>query len=240
MSAQPDSRCHAPHKNMIQLMGSRGHQQNMRSRTCRQRIAGQAFRHREPAKGNRATTVNRAAVVRMFPAARPLSRTPVASHQAPKQPSNGHQQTSGGRPLSGPVATAPLAIHNHKAIFGWAANLFLAAATSQTTTAEKSGPARLGDPVPGRGDVEGTAGCAPSRTPSPCRPLPTSHIPPGSGPGLLCPAWCGVPSPSQHRQALAGQSLFICIIPLCQPLYALHLPSYSLIPSLSTSLTTSQ
>lgn len=46
-----------------------------------------------------------------------------------------NQQAGGGRPF----ITAPLAIHKAQAIFGWAANLFLAAATSQTTTAEKSG-----------------------------------------------------------------------------------------------------
>lgn len=117
---------------------------------------------------------------------RPLSRTPVASSSSRPLTSNQRRPS----PSRVAFATAPLAIHNHKAIFGWAANLFLAAATSQTTTAEKSGPVRLGDPVPGRGDVEGHRWL---RTPSPCCPLPTSHIPPR--PGLLRPA-LGVPSPS--------------------------------------------
>ena len=181
---------------MIQLMRFRGHQQNMRSKTCRQRIASQAFRHREPAKENRAMTVNGTAAVRMFPPARPLSRTPVAStkHQ--------HQQTSGGRPLSGPVATAPLAIHNHKAIFGWAANLFLAAATSQTTTAEEKWAIQAWTPYLAGVTLRGTAGCAAPAPATRC-PHPTSHRAWPVVPSLVCPA----PAPANNARPL--QTVFI-------------------------------
>lgn len=205
-----------PPQNMTQLMGSRGQVGNstsMRSRspqTTRQRIAGQAFRHRglhrkHSNHGCRDLVSSGCSQLRV----RQWQREQRGHHE--QQPA--------------PFATAPLAIHNHKAIFGWAANLFLAAATSQTTTAEKSGPHGLGDPVPGRGDVEGTADCAP---PSPCRMLPTSHIPPGAWPGPLPSLAC--PAPANAASPFRSQSLFICIIPLCQSVYARHLlspPSFS-------------
>lgn len=119
------------------------------------------------------------------------------------------------RPSSqGPFVTAPLAIHNHKAIFGWAANLFLAAAPSQTTTAEKSGPARLGDPVPGRGDVEGHP-----RHPSAAHPQPLLARCPHpttvgrawpAVPSLVCPAPANTARPLQFSLYLS-----ICFTPFC-------------------------
>lgn len=221
MSPQPDLRCHVPPpQNLMQLMG------------FLQTTHGQpSFSSPSCCRGRweiRAVTAVGAVDVDVDVGIFPAFPCRVCAQAC----------TSGGRRLAGQqgrfasFATAPLAIHNHKAIFGWAANLFLAAATSQTTTAEKSGPARLGDPVPGRGDVDGTA----LPPPAPACLLPTSHIPP-FGPGLACPAWVCCPSPgmpqpqpSQHRQALAVQSLFICFIPLCQLVYALYLT-----PSLSFS-----
>lgn len=156
----------------------------------------------ESCNGNRATTVaglsGLSVVVRVPPSC--ASLVPNTGRQWQQQPAPTPARQRRPSP-SGPSATAPLAIHNHKAIFGWAANLFLAAATSQTTTAEKSGPCRLGDPVPGRGDVEGTVGCAPPAPAARC-PHPTSHRAWPVVPSL------GAPSPSQHRQALAA-SLYL-------------------------------
>lgn len=214
-----------PPQNMTQLMGSRGQVGNstsMRSRSRRQpdNASPAKLFVTEACTGNTSNHGCRDLV------SSGCSQLRVRQWQ--REQREHHEQQPA------PFATAPLAIHNHKAIFGWAANLFLAAATSQTTTAEKSGPPGLGDPVPGRGDVEGTADCAP---PSPCRMLPTSHIPPGAWPG---PAQPGVPSPSQRRQPVS-QSVFIYLhhppLPVCLcPTSALS----SLILSLPTSLTTSQ
>lgn len=166
----------------------------------------------------------------------PCPRTPVACTSTP----GASASEAAAAVALGPFVTAPLAIHNHKAIFGWAANLFLAAATSQTTTAEKSGPTRLGDPVPGRGDVEGRRFAA---HPQPL--LPAAHIPhPTVGPGLLCPAWCGCPAWfAQPQPTPPGPCSSVFIYLLHPPLPArLCLTSifFSPILSLSTFLTTPQ
>lgn len=191
MSAQPEPWCHCSPQIMMQLVGWIAGT----SKTCGAEPADNASPAKlfvtEGCKANRATTVTGPVDVGMFPASRPLSPNEHRLRaQAPGTSVSASASEAAAAVAPGPFVTAPLAIHNHKAIFGWAANLFLAAATSQTTTAEKSGPARLGDPVPGRGDVEGRRFAA---HPQPL--LPAAHIPhPTVGPGLLCPAWCGCPA----------------------------------------------
>lgn len=175
-------------QNSMQLMGiSCGHPAKHAEQKLQTTHRQPSFSSPSCCKGKTATTVVGPVDVGMFPASRPFPNTGLCA-QALAHISV--QRQSGGRRLAclavwlvvlgPPFVTAPLVIHNHKAIFGWAANLFLAAATSQTTTAEKSGPARLGDPVLGRGDVEGHSAARELRAPSPCLPVahcphPTSH-----------------------------------------------------------------
>lgn len=219
MSAQPDPRCHPPTKHDPADGISRASWQQhkhaeQKLQTTRQRIAGQAFRHRglhrkQSNHGCRDLVSSGCSQLRV--------------RQWQREQREHHEQA----PAS--FATAPLAIHNHKAIFGWAANLFLAAATSQTTTAEKSGPPGLGDPVPGRGDVEGTADCAPPQ------PLPhAAHIPhPTGGLAWSCPAWRAQPQPTPP--ARFAVSLYLSA---SSPFASLFMPrSCSLLPhSLAPSL----
>lgn len=151
-----------PTKHDPVLMGFRGQPAKHAEQNLQTTHRQPSFSSPRGARETRATTVAGPVVVRMFPASRPWPRTPVASSSSNQAAASSSSSASTSEAAAaipsfrqGPFATAPLAIHNHKAIFGWAANLFLAAATSQTTTAEKSGAGRLGDPVPGRGDVEG-------------------------------------------------------------------------------------
>ena len=222
-------------QNSMQLMGFRAgsHRQKQRSRTCRQRIASQAFRHRAAAE-----ETGRDLLTSACPQD-PQLRVPCAEHRLrARYCATGNSQSQSDLRLGEQI-------------------FFLAAATSQTTTAEKSGPARLGHPVPGRGDVEGHNGTALLRTPSPCLPAQAAHIPhptshhrrSGSGlaccaqpavPSLVCvaPAWSAQPQPAQPGPC---SSLFIypASIPLCSFMPAIWL-FLSLIPSLSTFLTTHQ
>lgn len=231
MSPQPDLRCHVPPpQNLMQLMG------------FLQTTHGQpSFSSPSCCRGRweiRAVTAVGAVDVDVDVGIFPAFPCRVCAQAC----------TSGGRRLAGQqgrfasFATAPLAIHNHKAIFGWAANLFLAAATSQTTTAEKSGPARLGDPVPGRGDVDGHRSAAPS----PC--LPAAHIPhptirawPGlPSLGVLPKPWYA-PAPAQPTPPGPCSSVFIYLLhPPLPARLCIVSDSFSLILSLSTFLTTSR
>lgn len=146
----------------------------------------------ESCNGNRATTVVGLSVVVREPrlrVPRPEPRSPVAASR-------------GGRRPQAPPLLRHWQFTITKRSSAGQQIFFLAAATSQTTTAEKSGPGRLGDPVPGRGDVEGTVGCAPPAPAARC-PHPTSHRAWPVVPSL------GAPSPSQHRQALVAASLYL-------------------------------
>lgn len=222
MSAGPDPRCHPPTKHdpadgISQASWQQHKHAEQRLQTTRQRIAGQAFRHRglhrkQSNHGCRDLVSSGCSQLRV----RQWQREQREHHGQHQHPSllRHWQFTITKRSSAG------------QQIF------FLLRQQARPPQLRKVGRPGLETPY-----LAGVTLKAPltARPPAPaaCCPHPTSH----RGPGLVVPS-LACPAPANTASPFRSQSLFICIIPLCLSVYATHfaLLPHSLAPNLIDNL----
>lgn len=177
----------------------------MRSRTCRQRIASQAFRHRElarEAEQPRLSDLSSSGCSQLCVPC-PEHRSPVAATQAAAPAKQRRPSLQGPSLLRHWQFTITKRSSAGQQIF------FLLRQQARQPQLRKVGQTGLETPY-----LAGVTLKAPlAARPSPCCPLPTSHIPPGlaccAQPGVLvCPAPANTARPLQGSLYLSASSPF--------------------------------
>lgn len=241
MSAQPDSRCHPTPQNMMQLMGFRGHPAKHAEQNLQTTHRQPSFSSPRDARKIRATTVAGTCCRQDVPS----FRVPCPEHRSPVAAAGRQPVTSGGRcPLGWPSLLRHWQFTITKRSSAGQQIFFLLRQQARQPQLRKVGQSGLETPYLAGVTLKATAGCAPPAPAARC-PHPTSHRAWPVAPSLGVPSPSPLPHPHPHTQhrppGPCRQSLYLSA---SSPFASLFMPYicslFSLILSLSTSLTTSQ